>query len=193
VNQFIGSTLVVTTISSYTLKITGIIAHATSHNKSSNYSSGHTVVPLELRNSSEVNSEVEVEVTLRLTASQSVSLGVEPHLGLMTRYLLLFCQLRSCFFGGRGALSDERTGLPFVYTADPCQRRTQPIWGPRYMALGRTQQKTQFFYCRAHIRFCGNLFTEPLLRNGLHNPVVLLLLLCCGRYLATAVVYIVTD
>jgi hypothetical protein len=27
---------------------------------------------------------------LRLTVSQSVSLGVEPHLGLMTRYLLLF-------------------------------------------------------------------------------------------------------
>jgi hypothetical protein len=34
-------------------------------------------------------------VTLRLTASQSVSLGVEPHLGLMTRYLLL---LRVCLF-----------------------------------------------------------------------------------------------
>jgi hypothetical protein len=31
---------------------------------------------------------VEVEVTLRLTVSQSVSLVVEPHLGLMTRYLL---------------------------------------------------------------------------------------------------------
>jgi hypothetical protein len=34
--------------------------------------------------------EVEVKVTLRLTVSQSVSLGVEPHLGLMTRYILLF-------------------------------------------------------------------------------------------------------
>jgi hypothetical protein len=33
---------------------------------------------------------VKVKVTLRLTVSQSVSLGVEPHLGLMTRYLLLF-------------------------------------------------------------------------------------------------------
>jgi hypothetical protein len=32
----------------------------------------------------------QVKVTLRLTVSQSVSLGVEPHLGLMTRYLLLF-------------------------------------------------------------------------------------------------------
>jgi hypothetical protein len=36
-----------------------------------------------------LNSE-QVKVTLRLTVSQSVSLVVEPHLGLMTRYLLLF-------------------------------------------------------------------------------------------------------
>jgi hypothetical protein len=35
-------------------------------------------------------SKVKVKVTLRLTVSQSVSLGVEHHLGLMTRYLLLF-------------------------------------------------------------------------------------------------------
>jgi hypothetical protein len=34
--------------------------------------------------------EVEVKVTLRLTVGQSVSLGVEPYVGLMTRYLLLF-------------------------------------------------------------------------------------------------------
>jgi hypothetical protein len=33
---------------------------------------------------------IKVKVTLRLTVSQSVSLGVESHLGLMTRYLLLF-------------------------------------------------------------------------------------------------------
>jgi hypothetical protein len=44
--------------------------------------------------------EVEVEVTLRLTVSQSVSLGDEPHLGLMTRYLAItMWQLRSCFCG----------------------------------------------------------------------------------------------
>jgi hypothetical protein len=34
--------------------------------------------------------KVKVKVTLRLMVSQSVSLGVEPHLDLMTRYLLLF-------------------------------------------------------------------------------------------------------
>jgi hypothetical protein len=32
----------------------------------------------------------KVKVTLRLTVSQSESPGVKPHLGLMTRYLLLF-------------------------------------------------------------------------------------------------------
>jgi hypothetical protein len=32
----------------------------------------------------------KVKVTLRLTVSQSVSLGFDPHMGLMTRYLLLF-------------------------------------------------------------------------------------------------------
>jgi hypothetical protein len=32
-----------------------------------------------------VTVKVKVKVTLRLTVSQSVSLGVEPHLGLMTR------------------------------------------------------------------------------------------------------------
>jgi hypothetical protein len=35
------------------------------------------------------SSQVKVKVTLRLTVSHSVSLGVEPHLGLMTRYLAI--------------------------------------------------------------------------------------------------------
>jgi hypothetical protein len=56
VNRFIGSSLAVTTISSYTFKITATIAHT----KSSNSSSGHTAVPLELRNSSEVNSHSRI-------------------------------------------------------------------------------------------------------------------------------------
>jgi hypothetical protein len=48
-NRFIGSSLAVTTIS-YTIKITVTIAHVTSHTKSSNSSSGHIAVPLQLRN-----------------------------------------------------------------------------------------------------------------------------------------------
>jgi hypothetical protein len=58
------------------------------------------------------------KVILRLTVGQSVSLGVEPHLGLMTGYLLLFVTVLFLW----GALSDERTGLSFVYDASPRQR-----------------------------------------------------------------------
>jgi hypothetical protein len=43
--------------------------------------------------------KVKVKVTLRLTVSQSVSLGVELHLGLMTRYLLLFDSYGLVFLG----------------------------------------------------------------------------------------------
>jgi hypothetical protein len=42
---------------------------------------------------------VKFKVTLRLTVSQSVSLGVEPNLGLMTRYLLLFDSYGLVFVG----------------------------------------------------------------------------------------------
>jgi hypothetical protein len=62
--------------------------------------------------------QVNVKVTLRLTVSQSVSLGIEPHLGPMTRYLFLTVT----FLFPWGALSDERTGLSFVCAAGPCQR-----------------------------------------------------------------------
>jgi hypothetical protein len=46
------------------------------------------------------------------SVSQSVSLGVEPNLGLMTRYLVLFNSYGLVFMWD--ALSDERTGLSFV-------------------------------------------------------------------------------
>jgi hypothetical protein len=42
---------------------------------------------------------IKVKVTLRLTVGQSASLGVEPHLGLMTRYLLLFDSYVLVFVG----------------------------------------------------------------------------------------------
>jgi hypothetical protein len=60
VTRFIGSPLVVTTTSSYTLKITVTTAHVTSHTKSSNSSSGHIAVSFELRNSSELNSHSRI-------------------------------------------------------------------------------------------------------------------------------------
>jgi hypothetical protein len=56
----VNSSLVVAIINSYTLKITVTIAPVTSHTKSSNSSSGHTALPLELRNSSPVNSHFRI-------------------------------------------------------------------------------------------------------------------------------------
>jgi hypothetical protein len=62
--------------------------------------------------STRVKLKVKVRVTLRLTVGQSVSLGVEPRLGLMTRYLLLFDSY---------GLVSERAALSFVYAAGPRQ------------------------------------------------------------------------
>jgi hypothetical protein len=72
---------------------------------------------------------VTVTVTLRLTVSQSVSLGVEPHLGLMTRYFHYRFTITVWFLWG--ALSDERTGLFFVCAAGPCQRSLSQVRVPR--------------------------------------------------------------
>jgi hypothetical protein len=58
------------------------------------------------------SSKVKVKVTLRLTVSQSVSLCVEPHQGLMTRYLLLFDSYGLVFCG---ALSLTRGRVCLLY------------------------------------------------------------------------------
>jgi hypothetical protein len=63
----------------------------------------------------DLQSESRVRVTLQLTVNQSVSLGVEPNLGLLTRDLFFF-KVNVLSFGG--ALFDERSGLSFI---SPCQ------------------------------------------------------------------------
>jgi hypothetical protein len=91
----------------------------------------------------------KVKFTLRLTISQSVNLGVEPHLGLMTRYLLLFWRLRSCFLWD--APSDERTGLSFVhaYAAGPCQRSLSRV---------RVTWDSWSYFTASDLRLPSNLF-----------------------------------
>jgi hypothetical protein len=60
---------------------------------------------------------VEVEVTLQLTVIQSLCQGNEPILGLVTRYYFLSegCSLKFALLSLWGALSDERSGLSFVF------------------------------------------------------------------------------
>jgi hypothetical protein len=55
--------------------------------------------------------KVKVKVTLRLTVSQSVCLGVEPKFGTFDQSFF-FSKLVSCLFWG--ALSDEKSGLSCV-------------------------------------------------------------------------------
>jgi hypothetical protein len=44
-----------------------------------------------------------------------------------------------------------------------------------YNISARTTYRTPFFYGCVGVHYRGNVFTEPLLRNWLHNPVSLLL------------------
>jgi hypothetical protein len=71
--------------------------------------------------------KIRVEVTLRLTVTQSVIPGVEPHMGLMTKYVLLFdsCGL---LFVGRPLWRED--GSVFVYVTGPCQRSLSPVRVP---------------------------------------------------------------
>jgi hypothetical protein len=72
--------------------------------------------------------EVEVEVTLRLTVSQSVCLGISTLVGLATRYYFLSecCCLKVAVLFLWGALSDERTGLQFPVQSLNCPNRAEP-------------------------------------------------------------------
>jgi hypothetical protein len=58
----------------------------------------------------------KVKVTMRLTVSQSVSLGVVPHLGPMTRYLLLFDSY-GLIFCGAPSLTRGRVCLSYMLLA----------------------------------------------------------------------------
>jgi hypothetical protein len=67
-----------------------------------------------------VKVKVKVKVTLRLTISQSVCLGVEPKYGTFDQrflflffFFIFFLKFQSCHFWG--ALSDERSGLSYVF------------------------------------------------------------------------------
>jgi hypothetical protein len=65
---------------------------------------------------SQLQLSAKVKVILLPTVSRPVCLGVKPHLGHKTRFLLL-SDIAGLFMWG--ALSDERTGLSFTIPANP--------------------------------------------------------------------------
>jgi hypothetical protein len=75
-------------------------------------------------------------VTLRLTISQSVCLGVEPTLGLVTRYYfpLQGCCLKVAVLFLWGALRDERTGLQSALHSLNGPSCTEPLTPPTWRA-----------------------------------------------------------
>jgi hypothetical protein len=84
----------------------------------------------------QVKVKVRVKVTLRLTVGQSVSLGVEAHLGLMTSYLLLFDSY--CLdFVGRPLWREDGSVFCISCWSSPAQSFS----GPRPLDLAT------IFYC----------------------------------------------
>jgi hypothetical protein len=131
-------------------------------------------------------------VTDGRSVSQSVSLGVGPHLGLMTRYYFYLTITVLLLWG---ALSDERTGLTFVYAAGPCQRSLSQVrvpwdwldcccWSSLY-SLGKDHIENTVLYHCITICCCRNMFTTLLPSNGHHLiiwEVIMLVLLMGGIY-----------
>jgi hypothetical protein len=95
---------------------------------------------------------VRVRVTLRLTVGQSVSLGVEPHLGLMTRYLLLFDSY-GLVFVGRPLWRENGS----VFCACCWHSPAQSFSGPSHLGL------VAIFYC---LRFETSLFVASYDSQG---------------------------
>jgi hypothetical protein len=96
--------------------------------KSSSHSlipSNHVPLPSQETLSIVILSQVQVQVTLRLTVSQSVSVGVEPHLGLMTRHFLLFDSY-GLVFCGAPSLTSGWVCLLYMLLALPAQSFSGP-------------------------------------------------------------------
>jgi hypothetical protein len=95
---------------------------------------------------------VTVKVTLRRRVSQSVSLGVEPHLGLMTRYSLLLDSY-GLVFVGRPLWRED--GSVFYICCSPLPAQSSS--GPSHLGLA-----TIFYY----LRFETSLFVASYDSQG---------------------------
>jgi hypothetical protein len=75
-----------------------------------------------------LTSWVELSFTLRPTVSWPVCLGIKHPFGAYDQ-IFITCVTITVFFLW-GALSDERTGLTFIYAAGPCQRSLSRVRVP---------------------------------------------------------------
>jgi hypothetical protein len=103
-------------------------------------------------NAERLGNQVKVKVTLWLTVSQSVSLCVKPHLGLMTSYLLLFNSY-SLVFLGRSLWREDESVVYNCCWLSPAQSFS----GPSPMELAT------IFYC---LRFETSLFVASYYSQG---------------------------
>jgi hypothetical protein len=96
---------------------------------------------------------VKVKATLRLTVSQSVNLGVEPHLGLMTRCLAITIWQLRCSFVGRPLWREDGSVFCMCCWVFPMQSFS----GPSPLGLAT------IFYC---LRFETSLFVASYDSQG---------------------------
>jgi hypothetical protein len=73
---------------------------------------------------------VELSFTLRPTVSRPVCLGIKHPFGAYDQ-IFITRMIITVFLWG--ALSDERTGLTFIYAAGPCQRNLSLVRARRGM------------------------------------------------------------
>jgi hypothetical protein len=114
-----------------------------------------------------LRTQVKDKVTLRLTVSRSVGLGVEPHLGLMTSYLLLFDSY-GLVFVGRPLWRQDRS----VFCIYCWPLAAQSLSVPSSLGLAI------IFYC---LRFENSLFVASYdsqghgggIRPRLHTAIVI--------------------
>jgi hypothetical protein len=67
------------------------------------------------------------------SVSQLICLGVEPCLGLMTRYIIIFVKV--ALLSIWGTLSDERSGLSFVAVSHLYQVSCQYVYAIQYIVM----------------------------------------------------------
>jgi hypothetical protein len=133
-------------------------------------------LPTTRRAAVEVFLRLKVKVTLRLTVSQSVSLGVEPHLGLMTKHFLLF-DIYGLVFGGLPLWREDGSVMCRCCWPLPAQSFS----GPSPLGLATE------FYC---LRFETSLFVGSYdsqghgggIRPRLHTGLTIYSLLCLSNF-----------